>query len=173
MGLLSSLSYFLGGWEEKARDALKQLVDQTMSMFNVRLPIYCYQILNVDHANGAKICFAAVAYGAVIYAVFRRERNRELVAKFESYRRIIRNMSEVSSEVVDEIDYAMRTRPASFSVLWDYVGSVGYNEDMVTTILISEWLVRKLCSGDVPGDISKACAVVQETILTASRHIVL
>ena len=63
----------------------------------------------------------------------------------------------------------MRTRPASFTVLWDYVGSVGYNEDMVTTVLISEWTVRKLCAENVPSDISKACAMVQETILTASR----
>lgn len=58
-------------------------------------------------------------------------------------------------------------------IVWDYVGSVGYNEDMVTTVLISEWTVRKLCAGDIPSDISKACAMVQETILTASRLVVL
>ena len=173
MGFFSSLAFILGtGWDKKAHESIRR-IDLLASSLHARLLIFCPQTINTPLYKGDPICFAAVAYGAIMYAVFRKERSRELVAKFETYRKIIKNTSPDESNVIDEIEYTMRTRPASFTVLWDYVGSVGYNEDMVTTVLISEWTVRKLCAGDIPSDISKACAMVQETILTASRLVVL
>ena len=173
MGLLSSLAFVLGtGWDKKAHESI-QKIELLASSLHTRLPIFCPQTAKTPLYNGGPMCFASVAYGAIVYAVFRRERSRELVAKFEAYRRLISDVGSVESNVIDEVEYTMRTRPSSFTVLWDYVGSVGYNEDMVTTVLISEWTVRKLCAGDVPSDISKACAMVQETILTASRLVVL
>lgn len=173
MGFFSSLAFILGtGWDKKAHESIRR-IELLASSLHARLPIFCPQTTNTPLYKGGSICFAAVAYGAIMYAVFRKERSRELVAKFETYRKLIKNTSPAESSVIDEIEYTMRARPSSFTVLWDYVGSLGYNEDMVTTVLISEWTIRKLCAGAVPSDISKACAMVQEVILTASRLVVL
>lgn len=174
MGFFSSLAFILGtGWDKKAHESIRRIELLASSLYD-RLPIFCPQTTNTLFYKGDSICFAAVAYGAIAYAVFRKESSRELVAKFETYRKLIKNTSPAESSVIDEIEYTMRARPpSSFTVFWDYVGSLGYNEDMVTTVLISEWTIRKLCAGAVPSDISKACAMVQEAIVTASRLVVL
>ena len=117
MAFLQSLAFILGRWDKKAHESI-QKIELLSSSLHARLPIYCHQITNTPLYKGAHICFAAVTYGAIIYAVFRRDKSRELVAKFETYRKIIKNTSPDESNVIDEIEYTMRTRPASFTVYW-------------------------------------------------------
>ena len=155
--VLSSLAFILGtGWDRKARESIRK-IDLLASSLYARLPMCCLQTTNTPLYKGLPICFAAVAYGAIMYAFFLKKKSWELEAKLKAYRKLIRDIGAVESNVIDEIEHTMRIHPLSFTVFWDY----------------SEWIVRKLCAGDGPSDISKACAMVHESILTASRLVVL
>ncbi len=152
--VLSSLAFIFGtGWDKKARESIRK-IDLLASSLHARLPMCCRQTINTPLYKGSPICFAAVAYGAVLYAFFLKKKSWVVEAKLKAYRKLIRDIGSVESNVIDEIEHTMRIHPLVF---WDY----------------SEWIVRKLCAGDVPSDISKACAMVHESIVTASRLVVL
>ena len=173
MKVLSHLAFIFGtGWDKKARESIRK-IELLASSLHARLPIFCPQTTNTPLYEGGPICFAAVAYGASLRAVSRSGKARELAAKLKAYQKLIRGIGPAESNIIDEIECAMLARSLSIPVLWELVGDPGYKEVTAITILISEWVVRKLCAGDVPSDISKACDMVQETILTASRLVVL
>ncbi len=99
MGFFSSLAFILGtGWDKKAHESIRR-IELLASSLHARLPIFCLQTTNTPLYKGGSICFAAVAYGAIMYAVFRKERSRELVAKFETYRKLIISGGQTGANV--------------------------------------------------------------------------